>query len=332
VTEYLEFTGTTAVRDIEVQSRVTGHILEVRFGDGAVVHEGDLLYLLDPAPFEAALQRAQADLSRAQVELEVAAQEHERYEGLFNTGVVSDSEYDTVRGAWLAAGETVAAAEAVVSDAEFNLGHTQIQASGSGRVGESLTVGSLVNAGSTVLAVITPYDPMYVYFNVSERELLEARESARQREGTTDEEAIYPIEMGLLNDEGYPFSGVIDFADLGVDPESGTFQLRAIIDNPENRILPGQFAKVRIPTETLEGSLLVPERALGLDQTGRYLLTVDSQEIVHRQSVTVGTVSDGMAVITEGIGPDDLIVVNGIQRARPGSPVTPQRTDSQPEG
>jgi len=321
VTDYLEFTGTTGARDIEVQSRVTGHVQEVLFADGAAVEEGDLLYRLDPAPFEAALQRAQADLARAEVQLQVAADEHSRYETLFEDGVVSESEYEQVRGAWLAAQEATAAAEAIVSDARINLGHTEIQAPGSGRIGESLTVGTLVSQGSTVLGVITPYDPIYVYFNMSERDLLNARQGSEERE-------VYPMELGLLTDAGFPHSGHLDFADLGVDPESGTFLLRGIIANPEGRILPGQFARIRVPTGTQEDCLLVPERALGLDQIGRYLLIVGDEDIVRRQTVAVGRVVDGMVVITEGIGPDDRIVVNGIQRARPGAPVTPQRGDS----
>jgi multidrug efflux system membrane fusion protein len=322
--EYLTFPGTAEpVEQVEVKPRATGTIDEVLFTEGDPVSRDAVLYHIDPRSLQAALQRAQADLQDAQVRLEEAADEHTRYLELRDEEVISDVEYNRVRARWLSAQEQVSAARAVARDAEINLDYTEVRAPIAGRVGETMaTEGNLVTAGVTTLTHIFTYDPIYVVFNLSERELLRLRERHPDRR-TASVEAV--VEIGLLNSTNFPLRGRVEFADLGLDPATGTYLVRATVDNPRPpAILPGQFVRVRYAVESLDNALLVPERALGLDQAGRYVLVVGADNVVAQRRVTLGPADEGMVVITEGLGPNDRVIVNGLQRARPGSPVTPQ--------
>jgi RND family efflux transporter MFP subunit len=332
VIDYLEYTGTTeAIKTVDVRARVTGFLESVHFEEGARVARGDLLFVIDPKPFEAALHRAQADLQRKEATLSLAQAEFARTERLYQQNAAPEAEFDQARAARDTAQADVAAARAAVETARLDLGYTRVQAPVSGRIGRYLVnMGNLVGAGDyTHLATITTYDPMYVHFSINERDLLQlmqkAREQARQGREAQDNRTL---ELGF--GETYFLTGRIDFYDLGVDPDTGTFLLRGIFPNSEEppRLLPGLFVRIRHPINQRDDALLITERALGVDQGGRYLLVVNEANQVEHRPVRIGALVDGMRVIEEGLQADEWVVVKGLQRARPGITVTPQRQET----
>jgi RND family efflux transporter MFP subunit len=332
VIDYMEYTGRTeAIKTVDVRARVTGFLESVHFVEGARVARGDLLFVIDPKPFEATLNRAQADLERKESTLTLARAEFARTERLYQQNAVPEAEFDQARAARDTAQADVAAARAAVETARLDLGYTRVQAPVSGRIGQYLVdVGNLVGAGDyTHLATITTYDPMYVHFSINERDLLQLmqkeREQALQGREAQDDRTL---ELGF--GESYFLKGRMDFYDLGVDPETGTFLLRGVFPNAEDppHLLPGLFVRIRHPINQRDNALLMTERALGADQGGRYLLVVNQENQVERRPVRVGALVDGMRVIEEGLQADEWVVVNGLQRARPGITVTPQRQET----
>jgi RND family efflux transporter MFP subunit len=217
-------------------------------------------------------------------------------------------------------------------DVEF----AKVTAPINGRVSRALvTKGNLVNAGggdATLLTTIVSLDPIYVYFDIDERALLQYQQAARERAGGNNQpanvrEAKIPVQLGLANEAGFPYAGVIDFADNRVDPQTGTIRVRAVFANANRFFTPGLFARVRVPVGDKYQALLVPDRAIGTDQGQKYVLAVNKENVVEYRAVKLGRLHDGLRVIQDGLKPDELVIVNGIQRARPGVPVTPQRTE-----
>lgn len=326
--QYLEFSGVaSAVEDVGVKSRVSGAIDAVLFTEGDPVSVETVLYQIDPRSLEASLQKAQADLQTSRVRYQNAAINHTRYLELYQDQVVSEAEYDQVRTQYLSASQEVAANEALVAEAQVNLSYAQVRAPINGRVGETLvTEGNVISANMTTLTRIFTYNPVYVSFDLSERELL----NVRSRLGDQRAAGSMVVQVGPLDSSSFPHEGIVNFGGLGVDPDSGTYLVRATVQNPPpHLILPGQFMRVRFALDTIEDALLIPERALGLDQGGRYVLTVGPDNNVVQRHVTLGPQQDGgMVVVSEGISAEDRIIVDGLQRARPGSPVTPQMEGS----
>jgi RND family efflux transporter MFP subunit len=228
-----------------------------------------------------------------------------------------------------AAQASVEEAKANLELAKINLGYTRVAAPFDGRMDRHLVdPGNLVGAGKpTPLAYLTRLDPIYAYFSVNERDLIRVMEERRE-EGKTMSQLTYPVYLGIAGEEGYPHEGRLDFASSTVDPNTGTLLLRGVFSNPRigataPRLLPGMFARIRIPVDVRDRALLVSERALGTDQSGRYLLVVNDQNVVEQRSVKVGALIEGMRVIEEGLKGDEWVVVDGIQRARPGAKITP---------
>jgi len=361
VTNYLEFTGTTQASErVDIRSRVTGYLDSIHFRDGNEVSRGELLFKIDPRPFEAKLGQAQAEMESKKAAAIRAEAIYKRTQSLLSKGASTKEDVDKDKGDWGVAREAVHEAEKKVIEAELNLKYTQITAPISGRIGRrQADVGSLINADQTVLTTIARYDPMYVYFNVSEKDHLDYMKRRRQHaEGTTRFEAMprrdmavactglptlgftgvvdvlcllsvthptYPIEMKLANQDTYEHKGYLDFADLGIDPATGTLLLRGVFQGKEAEDLsPGLFVRVRLPIKTGGKALLVPERALSADQQGRYLLVLSKEDIVERRGVKVGMLVDGdQRVIDSGIKLGERFIVEGLQRARPGSKATP---------
>ena len=340
ITDYLEFTGTTVASEFaEVRARVSGVLQSMRFEPGTEVAQGDLLFVIDPAEYEADLQAAEAELAGARAQYERANTEFERADKLFQQK--AGAEADVVK--WRVERDVTSAeilrAQAKLDRAQLNLGYTQVTAPIAGRVGrDQVEVGNLVGEGeATVLTEITDSDPMYVYFNLNERDLLRVLAIYRakvKKEGVdpgqvSGEQLHIPLYLGLANEAGYPHEGRYDFAESSVDPDTGTIQLRGIFDNPGRppALLPGLFARVRLPLDTRPDMPLVSEQAIGNDQGGTYLLVVNSENVVERRSVKTGQRIDGLIVIEEGLQKDDPVIVNGVQRARPGRNVDPQKTD-----
>ncbi len=326
VTNYAEFTGTTvAVETVELRARVEGYLHSMHFLSGANVNKGDLLFVIDPKPFQARLDETTSDLAIRQAELKLAETTLKRKEGALKDKAISEVEAIEARAQRDKAAAAVEAARAAVETAHLNLSYTKIHAPISGRIGRNLVdVGNLVGADeSTLLAIIVKDDPIYTYFSVSERELMYYHKIKHNGEALSAAEKVVPLYLGLSNDRGYPFKGNIDYMDNRIDAATGTIQLRGVFPNADHTLLPGLFARIRIPVETMENALVVPDIALGADQQGRFLLVVNDQNQVEYRPVETGTLVKGMRVIKKGITSEDRVVVKGVQRARPGIAVTP---------
>lgn len=330
VTNYADFTGTTkAIESVELRARVKGFLEKINFEPGAFVKQGDLLFIIDPKPFQAALDQAKAALEAKQAELDRARIEYRRNQRLAAANAASERQLVETKAAQEMGEAAVSAARAQVEEAQLNLGYTHITAPISGVITRTLVdVGNLVGASeNTLLATIYKVDPIYAYFNASEREVLEFLED-KELKKAADSNENRPVHLGLANESGYPHEGKVDYADPYVDPETGTVQIRGVFPNPDVKILPGMFVRVRVPIGETEDALLVTDRALGSDQSGKFLLTVNKEDVVAQVPVETGALVDGMRVITKGIGPNDWVIVSGLQRARPGAKVDPQKEDS----
>jgi RND family efflux transporter MFP subunit len=337
VTTYREFTGRTeAVDTVEVRARVKGFLESVDFEPGAKVRAGDpgdesdpgdLLFTIESAPFVAAVDSARAALAQQVAAQELAQVTLDRAQTAYDKGAVSEIEMAEKRAELDAAKAAVDAAQAALQTAEIDLSYTRIYAPISGRISRELvSVGNLVGAGeSTLLTTIVQDDPIYAYVNISERDLLrylaEGRPSRRPREQRTH------VLLQTADGETYKHEGEVDFADNRVDSTTGTVQVRAVFPNPDGKLFPGLFVRVLAPDETGE-QMLVPEVALLRDLAGAYVLVADDEDIVQRRDVQLGSRIQTERIIASGLEPGDRVIVNGIQRAIPGNPVSPQEAGS----
>jgi len=340
IIDYLEFTGTThAFEEVEMRARVAGFLQSMEFTPGTQVEKGDLLFVIDPSEYQAELDAAEAELGSAEATLKRAQTEFARAQKLFKQKAGAQTDVVKWRGERDVAKAAVARAKAKVEKAGLDLSYTKVTAPITGRVSRNLVdLNNLVGEGEpTLLTKVTRIDPMYAYFNLNERDLLKVMAMYRQE---TKEKGLDPakdsaaradltVSLELANEEGYPHQGIVDFAESGVDPATGTLQLRGVFPNPGSApvLLPGLFTRLRMPIDKRENALLVTERAIGSDQDGRFLLTVNSENVVEKKPIRMGRLVDGLRVIEEGLQPDNRVVVNGIQRARPGARVDPEQTD-----
>ena len=333
VTDYLEFTGSTkAIEEIEIRARVKGFLESVHFEDGDFVTKGQLLFNIDPKPYKAAVESARGRLSKHQAQLERAQKEYQRNLTLFKQNAASEANVVKWKSEVEESKAAVVSAQAALDKARLDLGYCTINSPISGRISrKQVDVGNLVGASeNTLLTTIRQWTPIYVYFSINERDLLRIMERARAEGITADNPDKIPLDLGLANETGFPHEGHLDFVDSTVDPGTGTMQLRGLFPNagPPYFIVPGLFVRVRMPVAERENALLVTERALGLDQGGRYLLVVDNENKVEQRYVKIGALRDGMRVIEDGLKPEDQVVVKGIQRAIPGAKVTPQQAQA----
>ncbi len=337
VTDYFEFPGQTeAVDMVEIRARVTGYLDKVNFVDGQNVKKGELLYEIDPRPYQAALDRAKGELARLLALADKAKADLARSERLRPSGAISQDEYE-LRVANLAVYKaSIQSAEAAIREAELNLGFTKITSPIDGRVSRTrITEGNLVQPGtndSAVLTTVVSTDPIYVYFNVDEHVLLQYQELAfktgKELHPDNLKDLKFPVEIGLADETGYPHAGVVDFADNQIDRNTGTLRARGVFENAKEYLTPGMYVRVRTPFGDPHPALMVDERAIGTDQRQKYLLTVDKDNMVQYRRVKVGRLMEGMRAIESGLKADELVVVNGLQRARPGSPVQPKTAES----
>lgn len=328
ITMDLEATGTvTGFETVEIRARVQGFISEIHFRAGSVVQAGDLLFTIDPRPFRARLAQAEAELAGKEAALKLAASNLRKAKELAGRRVLADQELDTTTAQHEQALADVALARANLDATRLDLSYTEVRAPISGRIGRNLVDrGALVGASEpTLLATIVNDEQVYAYFDVSERQILDylrANPDARRGSGDGERQRVF---AALNGEEGHPHEGWIDSADNQLDVETGTLRIRAVLPNPERRIIPGSFVRLRVPTGR-ERALLVPDLAVSSDQAGRYVLVVDDRNVVERRAVRIGVLVDRLRRVVDGLDADQWIVVNGIQRARPGSPVVPQRS------
>ena len=326
VTRYLEATGTTAaVNSANLVARVQGFLQEIRYRDGDEVKQGAVLFVIEPEPYKLKLEQARAAEAGAAATLKQNEAEYERQADLASRAVASKAQLDNATANRDSAQAKLMQAMGDTAQAAINLGYTEVKAPFDGIVtARQVSLGELVGAnGPTQLATIVATDPIYVNFNISEQDTLRAREQIRRLGLTPQDLKKVPVEVGLQSDEGYPYKGTLDYASPSINQATGTLAVRAILANPDRRLLPGFFVRVRIPDQQSK-ALLVPEAALGSDQGGRYLLVVGKDNVVEQRKVTIGPSVGDLRVIDKGLAADDRVVVDGILRAIPGEKVDPQ--------
>jgi RND family efflux transporter MFP subunit len=346
VTEFDEFTGRfEAVERVEIRPRVSGYIASVNFEQGREVKKGDVLFVIDQRPYEADYKHAKAQLDQARSQSTLAKSERERATKLLQAHAISQEEYDTRVAGLEQADANVEAAQAALDTSALNLTFTKVTAPISGRISRALvTEGNLVSTGQTLLTTLVSIDPIYVRFDGDEQAFLRytkiAREAAQAKTkgneaGTTGS----PVMVGLANEGGYPHQGVMVFVDNELDPTTGTIRGRAKLDNHDRAFTPGLFARVKLMGSNQYNALLINDSSVGTDQTVRYVLVVGADNKVQYRPVKLGPIIDGLRVVTDGLTAGETIVVSGLQRVRPGSPVTParvamgerQRSEGKPE-
>jgi len=329
VTDYLEFSGNTqAINTVQLRARVEGYLDKVLFHDGDRVKKGQLLFLIQQNTYKAKLQQALADIASQKARLFRAQTEYTRYSNLQKEKAASQVDVDN----WLyerdAAKAALLAAEAARDLAKLNLEYTSVTAPFDGRIDRRLKdPGNLVGSGeSTVLADVNQIDPIYIYFTMNERDLLRLIGGAQLSPEAAGKKK-WPVFFGLANEKGYPHQGRLDFAAITVTPTTGTLLLRGVSANPEGKVVPGLFVRVRVPVAEKRAALLIPHQALGFDQQGSYVLVVDGKNVVARRGVVTGAEVDGYRVIAEGLKGEEWVVVEGTLKAIPGRMVSPEKRE-----
>ncbi|MGH8298849.1 MAG: efflux RND transporter periplasmic adaptor subunit [Steroidobacteraceae bacterium] len=334
VTDSETFSGRfDAVNHVDIRPRVTGYISSVDFVDGTVVHKGQVLFVIDPRPYEADYQHAEADLDEARAQAALAKAEQTRAVSLLAAHAISKDEFDTRTANARQSAASVEAAKAEVASAALNLTFTRVTAPITGRVSRAIvTTGNLVTNGQTLLTTIVSLNPIYVEFNADEQAYLAfekyAGNNGRKDKPTTTSggpdvlgNAVY---VGLADENGYPHEGHLVFMDNSLDSETGTIYARALLANPDGHFVPGLFARVKLIGNDHYHAVLINDSAIGTDQTMRYVLLLGPDDKVEYRPVDLGPMVDGLRVVRSGLRPGDTIVVNDLMRVRPGMQVTPQ--------
>lgn len=328
VTIFLETTGSTAaVNSANLVARVAGFITSINYKDGDFVKKGQLLFTIEPESYELKFKQAQAAQAAAEATLRQAQADFERQTDLASRGTASKATLDTSTANRDNAQANLQQAQVNTKLAEINYGYTSVTAPFDGVVSaRTVSVGEYVGASSqpTVLATIVQLDPIYVNFSVNERDVLRIREQIRERGLTPEDLRKVPVEVGLQIEQGYPHRGTLNYASPTVDSSTGTLAARGLFENASRVLLPGLFVRVRVPIGKKDDALLVPDVALGSDQSGRYVYVVNKDNVVEQRTVDIGSLEGTMRVINSGISADDRVIVAGLLRAIPGQKVDPQ--------
>ena len=330
VVDFDEYTGRLeATESVEVRARVSGFIDSADFKEGSVVQAGALLFVIDPRPFQAEVDRAAAEVARGQAQVQQTSEEFGRLEKI-RSGAATERELLNARYNKAAAEAALAAAKAALESANLNLRFTRVTAPIGGRIGRKLvTPGNLITGGgsagpATVLTTITSLDPIYCYFDADERAVLKYQRLCREHKRQGAGEPQIAVSLALADETGFPHQGTIDFVDNRLNPATGTLQERAAFANPDGFFTPGLFARLRVPGSAPYRATLVADESIGADQAQRFVMVVDAENTVHYRPVTVGGLFDGLRAV-QGVRPDEWVIVNGLQRARPNTRVDPKR-------
>ncbi|MEH2493732.1 RND family efflux transporter MFP subunit [Bradyrhizobium sp. AZCC 1678] len=334
-TRYLEATGNTAaIKNVDLVARVQGFLQSINYQDGAFVKEGTSLFTIEPETYKLKLEQAQAAETGAQATVRQAEADFKRQQELVQRQAVSQATLDTSTSTRDNAQASLLQAQVNTKIAAVNYGYTNVTAPFDGVVSAHLVaVGELVGVSSpTQLATIVALDPIWVNFNVNEQDVLRIRTEARRRGMTPDDLRQLPIEVGLQTETGFPHKGKLDYAAVTLNQSTGTLPVRGVLPNSDRALLPGFFVRVRVPVDQVQSALFVPDVALGSDQSGRYLLVVNGENIVEQRKVRVGPLEGELRVIEEGLKADDRVVTAGLLRAIPGQKVDPQlkKIEAQP--
>ncbi len=330
VKDWDEFSGRLqAVESVEIRPRVSGYIDKVAFIEGTQVKRGDLLFVIDPRPYQAESERLAADVKRYKTALELARIETGRVQRLKDSGAVSQEELDERKSTLSQTEANVAGSEAALSAARLNLDFTRVTSPIDGRVSRAeVTRGNLVTGGingGTLLTTVVSMDPMYLYFDADEQSYLRYTQMARSGTRPSSRDEKNPVQVGLANEEGFPHSGVMDFVDNQLNPQTGTIRARAVLQNKDGAYTPGLFARVQLLGSSEYSAILIEDRAVNTDQSQKYVFLLGAADTVEYRKVTLGRLMDGLRIVREGLKAGDVIVVNGAQRVHAGVVVSPQR-------
>ncbi|MDN2658923.1 MULTISPECIES: efflux RND transporter periplasmic adaptor subunit [Neptunomonas] len=327
ITEWDEFTGRLqAPQTVSLVPRVSGYIEKVLFQEGALVKKGDVLFLIDSQPFDTEVKRLKADLINAKAAAQLASHDYDRAKKLGKQRAISNEAVDNRRAQQQQTAAQVASVQAALTRAQLDVQYTKVTAPIDGRVSYAMvTEGNFVNAGQSELTSVVSTDTMYAYFDLDEQTYLkyDRLASAGKRVDARDTNADNPVYMGLANDTGYPHIGHIDFVDNRINQQTGTIRIRARFTNQDNSLIPGLFARVKlIGSDTYEG-ILIDNKAIGTDLNNKFVLVVNAENTLEYRPVTLGETINGLRIVTQGLAPEDVIVVNGLQRVRPAMQIKP---------
>jgi len=337
IVEWDEYTGQFAAVDyVELRARVSGYLQEIHFEDGQLVKKGDLLFLIDPRPYEIALASAKAQVDQANAAIEYTNRELARAAELRQKDFVAQSTYDQRLQQMRNAAASLETGKAAVRDAELNLEFCHITAPIGGRISRhEVSLGNLVSGGNsgatTLLTTIVSVDPVYFNFDMSEADFLGYQRAVAQGKLMSTRDDPVPVQAHLVDETTWTLKGRLDFVDNQVDRSAGTIRARAVFANPKLFITPGQFGRIRVPGSEPYQAMLVPDAALVTDQSRKLLMTVTDDDTVVPKVVRPGPTYQGLRIIRDGIAPTDRIVINGLLRARPGGKVTPQAGKIEPD-
>jgi RND family efflux transporter MFP subunit len=337
IVEWDEFTGRIEpVESVEVRPRVSGYIQEVRFQSGQLVKKGEVLFMIDPRWHQATFDQRRAESEQAKVHLENARREADRTPQLLANKAISVEESDARQSRYDEAKAALLAAQAALESAKLDLDYTQVRAPIDGRVSRALlTDGNYVSGlagGASLLTTIVSVDPVYAYVDIDENSLLKFNALVSAKRLETNGDGKTPVELQLADETDFPHRGYIESFDNRLDANTGSILLRAVFSNPDGRIVPGLFARIRVPLSDRYEALLVEERAIGTDQAQKFVLTLTTSNTVAYQSVKLGPAIEGKRIVRSGLQGTEEIVVNGLQRIRPGMPVAPQQEVANKDG
>lgn len=331
ITEWDEYTGRfEAVETVDLRARVSGYLTQVHFTDGQMVKKGDRLFTIDERPFERTLETAKAELAQARTKVDNAAKDVDRGRPLVERRVISEKVFDDRENLQRDAEAAVKVAEAKVKSAELDLSFTAIDAPIDGRISRTnVSIGNYVSAGgansSTLLTTLVSQDPIYVYFDVSENNHIKYKRLAARGAGAGAAQIGAVVQVALPDEKGFPHEGRLDFLDNRMDQGTGTLRTRAVVANRAQLFSSGMFARVRVGGSARYSAVLLPDEAIGTDQSSKFVFVVGEEGLASRRPVTLGPVIDNLRVVREGVTKDDWVIVRGQQRARPNQKVAPKR-------